>query len=36
MAAPERLIFRESAIKKYVQKQEQGILLPGFSPIFGK
>src|SRR5258708_16113605 len=32
MAAPERSIFRESAIKKYLQKQEQGILLRVASP----
>ena len=32
MPAPERSIFRESAIKKYLQKQEQGILLRVASP----
>jgi hypothetical protein len=31
-SAPERSIFRESAIKKYLQRQEQGILLQVVSP----
>lgn len=32
MAFSERSIFRESAIKKYLQKQEQGVLLRVISP----
>jgi hypothetical protein len=32
MPAPEQSIFRENAIKKYLQKQEQGILLRVASP----
>jgi hypothetical protein len=31
-SAPERSIFRESALKKYLQRQEQGILLRVASP----
>lgn len=32
MAFPERSIFRESAIKKYLQRQEQSVLLRAVSP----
>lgn len=32
MAPSERSIFRESAIKKYIQRQEQGVLLRVISP----